>query len=254
MNEYQSLLESFVRENINILGDELTGIYLHGSAVMGCFNPEKSDLDLLVVVKGDIPDEGKRRYMDMVIELNQLAPAKGLELSIVRENVCKPFVYPTPYELHFSVSHLDWYRSAPEDYIARMKGTDRDLAAHFTIIYHRGRTLYGKEIPEVFSPVSPSDYFDSIRFDIEHAKEEITDHPMYITLNLCRVLAYKKDRLILSKAEGGEWGLGNIPDRYHHLISAALTEYRTGGSMALEEPLAKEYAEYMLAQIMADCR
>ncbi|WP_245585925.1 nucleotidyltransferase domain-containing protein [Paenibacillus pinihumi] len=32
------------------LGSNLAGIYVHGSVAMGCFNPEKSDLDLLVVV------------------------------------------------------------------------------------------------------------------------------------------------------------------------------------------------------------
>lgn len=28
------------------LQDKLTGIYLHGSLAMGCYNPESSDIDL----------------------------------------------------------------------------------------------------------------------------------------------------------------------------------------------------------------
>ena len=44
------LLNRFVEQSEEILQDNLTGIYLHGSAVMGCFNPAKSDLDLIVVV------------------------------------------------------------------------------------------------------------------------------------------------------------------------------------------------------------
>ncbi|MBP5186668.1 MAG: nucleotidyltransferase domain-containing protein, partial [Clostridiales bacterium] len=43
-------LNTYVGRSRNILKDNLTGIYLHGSAVMGCFNPEKSDIDLIVVV------------------------------------------------------------------------------------------------------------------------------------------------------------------------------------------------------------
>ena len=146
IEEYEDLLERFVSRSKEILGNNLTGIYLHGSAVMGCFQPGKSDIDLLVVVKEEIPDEAKRQFMDMVVELNKQAPAKGLELSIVKENVCNPFIYPTPFELHFSVAHLSWYQSNPQDYIEKMKGTDKDLAAHFTIIYHRGQVLYGKKI------------------------------------------------------------------------------------------------------------
>ena len=48
--------EEFTKNVTEIFADNLVGIYLHGSAVMGCFNPEKSDIDLIVVVKNDIPD------------------------------------------------------------------------------------------------------------------------------------------------------------------------------------------------------
>ena len=94
MFQLEKLTDEFVIQSKQILGDNLTGIYLHGSAVMGCFNDKKSDIDLLVVVKNDIPKEIKKQYMDMVIELNKKAPEKGLELSIVKESVCNPFVYP----------------------------------------------------------------------------------------------------------------------------------------------------------------
>ena len=253
---YNELLDKFVSGSKDIFGYNLTGIYLHGSAVMDCFRPEKSDIDLLLVVKEEVQDEAKRKFMDMVVELNKQASAKGLELSVVRENVCKPFVYPTPFELHFSVAHLGWYQSNPQDYIEKMKGIDKDLAAHFTITYHRGKALYGKEISEVFAPVSKEDYLDSIWYDIENAMEEIAENPMYLTLNLCRVLAYKRDGLITSKQEGGEWGLKNISKpEYKSLIEEALREYQGGenkAGMIFDETVAKEFAEYMLGEIRRD--
>lgn len=249
MSEYREVLDNFTKCTTDILQDNLVGIYLHGSAAMRCFNPKKSDIDLIIVVKDAIANDIKRRYMDMVVELNNLAPVKGIELSIVKENVCKPFVYPTPFELHFSIAHLDWYKRNPEEYIEKMKGSDKDLAAHFKIIIHYGRTLYGKEIRDVFGEVSEEDYFDSIWNDIEDAQNQIVDKPMDIILNLCRVLAYKKDGLILSKDEGGRWGCVHLPGRYHKLVSDALQEYRSGDPMSLDVLRAKEYAVYMLNQI-----
>lgn len=253
MMEFKSVIEEFVTRSKNILKDNLVGIYLHGSAVMGCFNARKSDIDLLVVVKDDISNDTKRLYMDMVVSLNKRAPEKGIELSIVKESVCNPFVYPTPFELHFSIAHLNWYEANPEDYVEKMKGTDKDLAAHFTIIYHRGKTLYGKDILSVFAKVSSEDYMDSIWYDIEGAEEEILENPMYIILNLCRVLAYKKESLILSKQEGGEWGINHLSNpEYKSMISAALKEYQTGKSMVLSKSVASEFAEFMLGQIKQD--
>lgn len=248
--EYKNLLEKFVSKSREIFGKKLIGIYLHGSAVMGCFQPGKSDIDLLLVVKEDISDEAKHQFMDMVVELNKQAPAKGLELSIVKENVCNSFVYPTPFELHFSVAHLAWYQSNPQDYIEKMKGTDKDLAAHFTITYHRGEVLYGKEISEVFALVPQKDYLDSIWYDIENAVEEIAENPMYLTLNLCRVLAYVKEGLIISKQEGGEWGLKNVGrPEFRTLIEAALKEYQGNVIMVFDETVAKEFAKYILGEI-----
>ena len=170
-------------------------------------------------------------------------------MSIVRKDVCRPFVYPTPFELHFSVSHLEWYRENPTDYIAKMKGVDRDLAAHFTVICHRGKCLYGKGIQDVFGKVDRQYYLDSILSDIEDAEKDIMENPVYIVLNLCRVLACKREGTILSKKEGGEWGLKALPGRYHGLISQALREYRTGEGKGWDEAEAQEYASYMAEQI-----
>lgn len=216
MEEYLVLLEQFVQQNKTILGDNLVGIYLHGSAAMGCLNARKSDIDLILVVKDDLSDETKWNYMEMVVALNREAPAKGIELSIVKEAVCNPFTYPTPFELHFSIAHLEWYQSNLNDYIEKMKGTDKDLAAHFTILCHRGKTLYEKEIRDVFSTVGEEEFFDSIWYDIEGAETDILNNPMYFVLNLCRVLAYAKDSLILSKEEGGRWGLMNTPEKFEN--------------------------------------
>ena len=244
-------LNTYVERSRDILKDNLTGIYLHGSAVMGCFNPEKSDLDLIVVVNGPMTDIVKKEYLDMVVEMNASGPAKGIEMSIILKDVCSPFVYPTPFELHFSVGHLDWYRRDPDDYITKMKGTDKDLAAHFTIIKHRGRCLYGAPIADVFAEVPKAAYMDSIYEDIADAAEDISENTMYLTLNLARVLAFQREDLVLSKKEGGEWAVGHIPAEYHSLIKNALKEYVESEPVSYDIKLAKHYAEYMLNEIKA---
>ncbi len=244
-----TVIDSFVKQSEEILKDNLVGIYLHGSAVMGCFNPAKSDLDLIVVVREPMTDADKRSFMDMVVELSNKGPAKGIEMSVVRQGVCKPFAYPTPFELHFSAAHLDWYKNDPTDYIFKMKGEDKDLAAHFMIINHRGKCLCGASIKETFVDVPVRDYIDSIWNDIANAEDEITDTPMYIILNLARVLAYLKDGLVLSKKEGGEWAHSNIPEIYHSLVINALKEYAEEADITYDMSHAKDYAKYMVDQI-----
>ena len=249
MNKNTNVINNLVTKSRKILGDNLVGIYLHGSGAMGCFNPVTSDIDLLVIVEDTVSDTTKLQYMDMVVEQNKTAPAKGIELSVVKRDVCRNFIYPTPFELHFSNAHLSWYIAAPTDYVKKMKGVDLDLAAHFMITYHRGIALYGEEIKDVFSVVDEKSYFDSIWSDVCGAVEDIKDDPVYIILNLCRVLAFVQDKAILSKQEGGEWALQNTPENYGNLITSVLTAYRTDGQTCIDETSAVEFARYMLNRI-----
>ena len=64
----------FTERSREILGENLAGVYLHGSLAMGCFNPRKSDLDLLTVVRETPDDACKRAYMGMVTELSSRMP------------------------------------------------------------------------------------------------------------------------------------------------------------------------------------
>ena len=131
-----------------------------------------------------------------------------------------------------------------------MNGEDKDLAAHFTIINKRGRCLYGAPIEEVFARVPRRDYMDSIWFDVENAEEEITEYTMYLTLNLARVLAYKEEGLVLSKKEGGEWALRNLPEEYRPLITDAMREYTENADIVYDKDLAGRYAAYAVKRIL----
>ena len=247
---YRPLLDEFVCLCRETAGEELVGVYLHGSLAMGCFHPGASDIDLIVGTKGEWTDEQKLFFMNRVVRLNEKAPAKGLELSIVKKEHCLSFRYPTPFELHFSPAHLKWFERDPGDYVEKMKGVDYDLAAHFTILRRFGLVLYGEPVEKVFGPVPREDYMDSILRDVAEAGEEITQQPVYVILNLCRVLAFCRDGACLSKREGGLWGLEHVESRFHPLIREALECYENGQRMTLqkenEEKLAVCFAETML--------
>lgn len=232
-----------------ILGPKLTGIYVHGSLAFGCFRWEGSDIDFLVVVSEPLTLSEKEALVSELLRLDPYAPSKGFEMSVVLECVCTPFLYPTPFELHFSNAHKVRCRENLTEYCHTMNGTDPDLAAHITVIRHAGQLLCGKPIDEVFSTVPKANYLDSIRDDIADAPTEILNNPVYYTLNLCRVSAYLKDGLILSKDQGGIWGLENCAE-YSSLIQSALSDYRGEASFYAEIPLLRDFADHMLHQIL----
>ncbi len=246
---YQHILNEIVDKSKRIFQEHLTGVYLHGSLAMGCFNPQKSDIDVIIVTNSSITDIQKLQFMDHIVALHKNAPGKGIELSIVRREYCQHFLYPTPFELHFSNAHLQWFIDDPTDYIRQMKGTDKDLAAHFMIIKKYGVVLYGEEINDVFDDVPGKDYMDSIWSDVENARQDISDDPVYVILNLCKVAAFLQSDLVLSKKQGGEWALQNLSATYHPLISDALQSYMFDTEPAFDAMETQKFADDMLRRI-----
>ncbi len=250
VTNYPPLVGRFADACRDIFGSNLTGVYLHGSLAMGCFNPEKSDIDLLVVTDAPAEREQKRRLLELCVQLNEEAPPKGLEMSVVRRADCLKPVHPIPFDLHFSPAHLDWYRRDAEDYLDKMNGTDPDLAAHFTITRARGVALCGAPVAEVFGEVPRADYFASILSDIESAAEDILENPVYVTLNLCRVCAFAEAGLVQSKREGGEWALEHVPE-YAAFIGAALKSYNTSAAWRPDPEAAAAFCRALRARIDA---
>lgn len=247
--DYNEILNQISCAYQKILGPNLAGIYVHGSAAFGCFNWDKSDIDFIVVTKTAPAPEQKCELIQVLLDLEKDCPPKGLEMSLVLEEHCSHFSYPARFELHFSNFHMDRCKKDLKDYCTSMNGTDKDLAAHFTVIREAGIVLCGKDIPSVFGPVPRNDYLDSIKCDIENAREDIAKEPVYIILNLCRVLAFLQEGSVLSKVQGGLWAKDSLPCVYTPLIEEALDSYRTGKTFSADSLPLREFSDYMLGLI-----
>ena len=244
--EPMKILDIIVERYKNILDKNLVGIYLHGSLAMRCYTTE-SDIDFIALIKEPMDISTKKAIIESIMHLKDL-PKKGIEMSVVLDLYAKEFVYSTPFELHYSNLHKDKYMS-DENYICG-GFTDNDLAAHFTIIKHRGICLYGKRIEEVFSDIPVKYYIDSIRSDVENAREDIIENTVYITLNLCRVFYYISKNVICSKLEAGNWAKEIVPQQYGKIIEDAVEVYRSKqGKMEYNKELLLKYADYMLEEI-----
>ncbi len=229
MNEYpasvQALLTQMVEGFRQVLMDNLVGIYLHGSLTLGGFNPRTSDIDFLVVTRAALSAAEFKALVALTLELTQLAPSKGLEFSVVTLMHTLNCTHPCPFEFHYGLNWHERFAAGTVDYGADPR--DPDLAAHFTITRARGRCLDGEPIDQVFGAVPERDYWDSIRADAEDILRNISYNPVYSILNLCRVLAYQQDKLIVSKVEGAAWALTHLPPIFHPLIQQAVDTYQS---------------------------
>ncbi len=250
------LLKAHLNILTKTLSNKLIGIYVHGSAAMGCFHAEQSDLDYLVVVSDPLEALERKTLAKAFLSIyGKDAPAKGVEMSIVLSRFAGTgFRYPTPYEFHMGTPEQILSQRVPQT----NEPVDEDLAAHFTMVRKRGLCVYGKPIREVFAEVPRPYFIASIVQDFiwsyHHILEKTGDQPcpvpLYAVLNSCRMIAFLECEVMLSKAEGGQWGLNNLPARYYSLITEALKEYSCPFSSDKIDPgLLKEFAHYTQAKI-----
>ncbi|MCD6083278.1 DUF4111 domain-containing protein [Candidatus Aerophobetes bacterium] len=251
--EIKNLLDSIVENFRLTLKDNLVGVYLHGSLAMGCFNFKSGDIDFLVVVKDKMDVETKKRIINFILELSRskYVPPKGFEFSVILQRYLKDFVYPTPFELHYSKIWRKDYELGKVDYTK--ENEDPDLAAHITVTLNRGICLYGEPIRQIFSPITEKCYIESMLYDVKDIKDNIFKDPIYGILNLCRVLYYLREKFVSSKYEAGIWALENLPEKFKDLIDKALLSYKEGMEVEWdnEEELQK-FSNYMLKRINAE--
>ena len=210
----------------DILKDNYVGVYFHGSLRLGSFNPNKSDLDFIIVVKNKIDSKTKELIWDKMLENINLFPKKGFEFSVVLKENCKNIKYPTPYELHGSRDWIETYKENKDIIINDNYKTDPDLVSHFNVINVDNKDLdFGEPKNKVFSKVPKEYVIDSNYQDTLECVKEITNNPVYCILNLCRFYALVKDDITLSKYDGGKWALHNMNSNYNDIIKKAMTDY-----------------------------
>ncbi len=242
------LVENISIQFQNILKENYVGMYLHGSLATETFNWDKSDVDFIIVVKKNPFLETKIKLIEVLLELNNYAPKKGFEMSLVLAEVCKNFIYPTPYCLHYSNLYIKEYIYDIRRTCMQMKGNDKDLAVHFKMIKSCGKKISGKEIDEVFGVVSNEYYMDSVLSDLKDYEESILDNPIYAVLNLVRTLAYLEENVLLSKKEAGKWGVSHLKEHFT-LINEALICYSGYKEMKVNTVDLKNFAKDLLKRI-----
>jgi len=214
------------------LGTGLVGGYLHGSAVLGGWHPERSDVDVLAVCAEPVA-AGALGDLAAAVSVRSLpCPVpRGLELGVVTAaSAATPCAEPR-FELDLTSS------AAAGDVLTL--GHDRpghaDYLMHVAVCRAHGRALAGLPPAEVFGEASPA-LLDAA-FAAELAWAAANAPPAYRVLNACRAWCYAAERRIVSKVEGGEWALGRGAD--DEAIRAALAEQR-GGAAAAVDPAAVE--------------
>ncbi|WJR35246.1 DUF4111 domain-containing protein [Mycobacteroides immunogenum] len=230
-------------EMASVFGAQLVGVYLHGSAVLGGFDPRRSDVDIVVVCENVMTAVQQSAVAERLRAQHLPCPAAGLELSIVTLAAAgRPSVQPL-FELHITTAPTD---SKVID--GHGHPGDPDLILHFAVCRQAGRLVGpGRAAAEVFAPIGrdmvAAQLMAEVRWGAGHAPAE------YAVLNACRAWQFAMDGVLVSKVDGGQWALERMAGVDRELIRAALDRQRCLTGADLDSLAVAHFVRRVLGQI-----
>jgi hypothetical protein len=184
------------------LGGRLVAAYLHGSAVLGGWVPERSDVDMLFVADDGVPGQALEALASALAVGRPACPGTGLECSVVTAGQAARPRPPWPFLLHVAGtpghSHL-------RIVVGHDHSGDPDLLMHYTVCRSAGWPVCGPGPQELIGrvprPLVLGYLADELGWGIEHGTEA------YAVLNACRALVFLAEGRIVSKVAGGRIAL-----------------------------------------------
>jgi streptomycin 3"-adenylyltransferase len=219
----------------------LRGAYLHGSAALGGWVAQRSDVDVLLVADGEIGEERVRAVGELLAEADAGCPGAGLEVSLVTVDQAARPRPPHAFLLHGS-HEPNGMRLV---YGTEVSG-DPDLIMHYVVCRTAGITLYGAPAGELIGPVARGVVLRYLAGELDWGLEHGTES--YAVLNACRGLEYLDGGQVVSKIAGGEAALrrGIGPGE---LIRQALDQQRAVADARSPGPAAIDFVRGISATL-----
>ncbi len=220
-NEINSVIQIFLEKVRTILGDYFMGLYLYGSLAGGDFDPNRSDIDFLVVTKDKLPESLISELEKMHLQLNSsecrwLTRLEGAYIPMDAVRVYSPTGPACPL-----VNKNEFLVACPES----------DWVINRYILYTRGVVITGAPLQIIIDPVQPEQLREAVLtllgqnwmpWSTNAALFRSDEYQPYVVLTMCRALYTLRHGTVVSKLQSAEWIIANSDQRWTNLIKQAL--------------------------------
>jgi predicted nucleotidyltransferase len=220
--EVNSVLRELLSRAQRTLGDHFVGMYLDGSLAIGDFDPDKSDIDFVVVTDAEVSSDAFGALTTMHHRIAGGASRWGRELE---------GSYISKRALRYD------QRPAAHPYIDRgsvlvmVQLETGYWPIHRHMLREHGVVLAGPPPPALIDPVAPEDLREAVRGILrEWWTPMLTEGPLlqnafyrcYAVLTMSRMLYTLRHGTIVTKPVAANWVQGAFDRRWTPLIQRAL--------------------------------
>lgn len=208
-----------------VLGENVIGVYLHGSAVFGGLRPT-SDIDVLGVTRRPTTRDERRALIRRLLPISGRGDPTGLsrsvELTIVVQGEVRPWRYPPKLDLQYG----DWWRGEFErGDLEPWESPNPDLALLVEMALKANHPLFGPPPAEVLDAVPPADVRRALLDVIPGLLADLEGDERNVVLTFARIWATLATGLIWQKDAAADWALARLPPEHHAVLTHARAIY-----------------------------
>lgn len=236
--DVNAVLRVLLSDARTVLGEQFIGLYVHGSLAGGDFNPDRSDVDVVIVTAGVLPKAILRELAAMHARLtsSRMKWSDKLEISYIPQAALRRY---DPSDLAYPALRIDG------SFDIDVHGSDWIIQRW--VLREFGITMAGPDPRSLIDPISPDDLRQSARgILLEWWEPQLTnthrlhsrEYQAYAALTMCRAFYTIENGAVAPKTAAARWAIDRLGERWRDLIESALAWPHGDQRDRLEETLA----------------
>ncbi len=205
----------------DILGQDLLGVYLYGSAIVGGLQ-KYSDIDLFVVTDRKTTYEEKAKLVGVLLQISGIYMKSSklpIEMTIVDKSEINPWRYPPNFDFQYG----DWLRKEFESGHIEPWSTKEmpDLALLITQVLLASTTLLGPNPNQLLSKIPYRDFMMATTEALDSLMADLNSDTRNVLLTYARIWSTLETDTIRSKPAAADWVIDRLPENYRPVMSRA---------------------------------
>ncbi|MER6473878.1 aminoglycoside adenylyltransferase family protein [Streptomyces collinus] len=204
-----------------VLGAEVVGTYLHGSAVFGGLRPA-SDVDVLVVSRRPMDEQKRRALLSGLLQISgSRNRARPVALTVVVRYGVRPWRYPPTCDFLYG----EWLRTEYEAGKVPQPEPMPDLALLISMALSGDHPLTGPRPAQVLDPVPQADLVRASLAGVPGLLDGLDSDTRNVLLTFARIWTTLATGQIKSKDAAADWALARLPPEHRPALEHARQLY-----------------------------